>query len=802
MYARLWSLIGGSWQSADYTYTETQGVLAVLTTPTPGSVLGTSNVTFSWTPGTAVTAYKLWLGTTGVGSENAFESAEITAPSVSVTVPSLPASGGTVYARLLSFIGGSWQSTDYTYAEAQPMVNVAKYGATGSSQSTTTSGSVSIGASVPVTSCIDFAAGNGIQIQGTAVTTTAATVPGSSSITFASGAGMSNGWTIAGIYIQNQATISGLSGNSATLSAPAYAAGDIESATPVWVFPFYVGNVASCAAGTLTVTPATTVAFSAGALVQHDDAAAINAASAALLPLETLFIPPGTFNLGAPVVINELTEQYITGPGTLIQTIPNQGVLQVENVPNFVADGINLQGLGFDYVNTVAGHNGARLLALSNTPNPLITNSHFTNWGGDAVHLEDFVGAPTSNVKIVNSYFTGPGPAVIPLGGNGNFVVDSHTAGLHGITFSNNHCDGVGTGVELGEWSGFVYTGNYCNVVGQYAIYSYADDGIVAGNNDTSLYTVYTFRKSNLSLNNTVGLNVGPNVISAPLTGMQFNPLTGSTTTFVNLHVHDNTVITQGTGILLENSSGSTTYDFQNASVQNNVMSGSTGNGVVEVTASTNCTGGVVGTVGQTVLLSSFNNASSGATATGYLTAANTIVGANWVVTAYGTGATASPTSATCSAGTATSASGTSTLTTSLGGGNGILALGLGGAITGNTLNTFSYSCILANTSTSLDISGDNVLTNCGAFGALGLQYQSYIYVGTGTGTAQIDGNRMYTGGGTGALASIASSMGSTVEIGPSNTYPSSLPQLLYGTVVAWPPVGSTQMVDQDQLFL
>jgi hypothetical protein len=113
VYARLWSQISGTWQSADYTYTETQGVPAALTSPAPGSVLGTTNVTFSWTPGTGVTQYYLYLGTTGVGSFNLFSAGPITA--TSVTVPSLPANGVTVYARLWSQISGTWQSADYTY---------------------------------------------------------------------------------------------------------------------------------------------------------------------------------------------------------------------------------------------------------------------------------------------------------------------------------------------------------------------------------------------------------------------------------------------------------------------------------------------------------------------------------------------------------------------------------------------------------------------------------------------------------------------------------------------------------------
>jgi hypothetical protein len=120
VYARLWSLINGVWQSVDYTYTETQGVLAALTSPAPGpaTVLGATKVAFSWTTGTGVTQYALYLGTTGAGSDNLFNSGHITA--TTVTVPSLPANGVTVYARLWSLIDGIWQSVDYTYTEGVP----------------------------------------------------------------------------------------------------------------------------------------------------------------------------------------------------------------------------------------------------------------------------------------------------------------------------------------------------------------------------------------------------------------------------------------------------------------------------------------------------------------------------------------------------------------------------------------------------------------------------------------------------------------------------------------------------------
>jgi len=117
LYARLWSLIDGKWQSNDYTYTEAGTLVpAALTTPTPGSVLPGSTVTFAWTAGTEVTQYQLWLGTTGVGSSNLYDSGSTKA--FTTTVTGLPTNGVTVYARLYWEIAGAWKSADYTYTES------------------------------------------------------------------------------------------------------------------------------------------------------------------------------------------------------------------------------------------------------------------------------------------------------------------------------------------------------------------------------------------------------------------------------------------------------------------------------------------------------------------------------------------------------------------------------------------------------------------------------------------------------------------------------------------------------------
>jgi hypothetical protein len=112
VYARLLSQIAGAWQSVDYTYTEANAPPA-LTAPAPGSILGKSNVTFTWSAAAGYTNYQLWLGTSGPGSSGLFSSGSTTANSV--TVPKLPANGAKIYARLFYGNGAIWNYTDYTF---------------------------------------------------------------------------------------------------------------------------------------------------------------------------------------------------------------------------------------------------------------------------------------------------------------------------------------------------------------------------------------------------------------------------------------------------------------------------------------------------------------------------------------------------------------------------------------------------------------------------------------------------------------------------------------------------------------
>jgi hypothetical protein len=119
IYARLYSHFStaGGTQYIDYTYTEAAvSTPATMSSPTAGSILGTSNVQFTWAGGSGVTEYTLWLGVNGPGSSDFYVSGWVTGTSATVT--SLPAKGATVYARLFSVVGGAIEFNDYTYIEA------------------------------------------------------------------------------------------------------------------------------------------------------------------------------------------------------------------------------------------------------------------------------------------------------------------------------------------------------------------------------------------------------------------------------------------------------------------------------------------------------------------------------------------------------------------------------------------------------------------------------------------------------------------------------------------------------------
>jgi hypothetical protein len=121
VYVRLWSLINAIWQFNDYTYTASGSgagcgspVAATLTSPTNGSVLPATTVTFVWNAGTCAASYTLSVGKTSGGTDFY---GPTTGTATSATVNNLPSDGvTTVFVRLVTtFSGGGTLTNDYSF---------------------------------------------------------------------------------------------------------------------------------------------------------------------------------------------------------------------------------------------------------------------------------------------------------------------------------------------------------------------------------------------------------------------------------------------------------------------------------------------------------------------------------------------------------------------------------------------------------------------------------------------------------------------------------------------------------------
>jgi lactonase family protein with 7-bladed beta-propeller len=115
VYVTLYSLVNGSWQNNAYTYTAFSlgSASGVLTSPTPGSILTGSTVTFDWTAGSGASGYWIDIGSTA-GAHNIYSSGNL-GNVLTATVNGLPTDGSSVYVTLYTLIAGSWSANDYSY---------------------------------------------------------------------------------------------------------------------------------------------------------------------------------------------------------------------------------------------------------------------------------------------------------------------------------------------------------------------------------------------------------------------------------------------------------------------------------------------------------------------------------------------------------------------------------------------------------------------------------------------------------------------------------------------------------------
>lgn len=119
LYLTLWSLIGGSYRSNNYWFTAVNipRVKAVITSPANGSTFISSSATFTWSAGSSVTNYALWIGRQPMGYDIY---AGLEGTNTSKTITTLPMDGGPVYLTLWSLIDGAYQSNEYIFNAAPP----------------------------------------------------------------------------------------------------------------------------------------------------------------------------------------------------------------------------------------------------------------------------------------------------------------------------------------------------------------------------------------------------------------------------------------------------------------------------------------------------------------------------------------------------------------------------------------------------------------------------------------------------------------------------------------------------------
>jgi len=114
IYARLITNFSGVKLISDYIYSA--ALPAQLSSPAAGAILTGSSVAFAWTPGAGATGYELRVGSTGAGSNNIFDSKQVTGTSASAG--SVPSNGETIYVRLITSFPGAAAHSDYTLTAA------------------------------------------------------------------------------------------------------------------------------------------------------------------------------------------------------------------------------------------------------------------------------------------------------------------------------------------------------------------------------------------------------------------------------------------------------------------------------------------------------------------------------------------------------------------------------------------------------------------------------------------------------------------------------------------------------------
>ena len=114
IHARLWSYIEGQWEYADYQYTaaDIEPVKAEILSPSTSTTLNTTEPTFTWSEGVGVSAYFIYIGSYRGGNDIDYQYHSRDSQS---HTSKIYLDGDKVYVRLWSYVGSSWQYSDYEF---------------------------------------------------------------------------------------------------------------------------------------------------------------------------------------------------------------------------------------------------------------------------------------------------------------------------------------------------------------------------------------------------------------------------------------------------------------------------------------------------------------------------------------------------------------------------------------------------------------------------------------------------------------------------------------------------------------
>jgi len=114
LYVTLFSDVNGQWPYNQYTYTAASGgLLAVMQSPTPGTEIDGTSITFTWSAG-AGQNYWLDVGSTP-GGNDIWQSGPLGNGTLMDTVTTMPNNGEMVYVTLWTEINGQWSYNQYQY---------------------------------------------------------------------------------------------------------------------------------------------------------------------------------------------------------------------------------------------------------------------------------------------------------------------------------------------------------------------------------------------------------------------------------------------------------------------------------------------------------------------------------------------------------------------------------------------------------------------------------------------------------------------------------------------------------------